>query len=129
VFGLSRNYWLSLGALFVTGLLDNISVVVRHSVVQLLTPDSMRGRVSAVNTVFISSSNELGEFESGTTAYISQSLLLSLWGPAALASAEMWGPMLAVVAGGAGTIVVVVIAAMLWPQLGQVKRLDQLSVK
>jgi MFS family permease len=61
VFGLSRNFALSFVALAMTGALDNVSVVVRHSLVQMLTPDSMRGRVSAVNNVFINSSNELGQ--------------------------------------------------------------------
>jgi MFS family permease len=116
VFGLSRNFVLSLVALFVTGVFDNISVVVRHSMVQLLTPDSMRGRVNSVNTVFISSSNELGEFESGTTAHIAQ----SFWG-------LMWGTMIAAVAGGAGTILVVIIAALCWPQLRAVRKLEDLK--
>src|SRR6185295_4216956 len=68
VFGLSHNFLLSFVALALTGALDNISVVVRHTLVQMLTPDSMRGRVSAVNNVFINSSNELGQLESGLTA-------------------------------------------------------------
>jgi MFS family permease len=68
VFGLSTNYWLSLAMLLLIGVFDNISVVVRHSLVQLLTPDAMRGRVTAVNQVFIGSSNEIGGFESGATA-------------------------------------------------------------
>ena len=68
VFGLSSNPYLSFAMLFLTGALDNISVVVRQTLVQLLTPDEMRGRVSAVNAIFIASSNELGEFESGVAA-------------------------------------------------------------
>src|SRR4030095_16650279 len=68
IFGLSRNFVLSFIALAIPGALDNVSVVVRHSLVQMLTPDSMRGRVSAVNNVFINSSNELGQLESGLTA-------------------------------------------------------------
>lgn len=127
VFGLSRNYWLSLIALFATGLFDNVSVVVRHSLVQLLTPDRMRGRVNSVNTVFISSSNEFGEFESGATADLAQRFCqrffnASVWGPPA-----MLGPELAVVAGGAGTILVVIAAAWLWPELARIKRLDQVT--
>jgi len=121
VFGLSRSFPLSLAVLFFAGACDNISVVVRHSLVQLLTPDAMRGRVNAVNTVFISSSNELGEFESGTTADIAQRLAGRYLGSAA---ALMWGPMIAVAAGGAGTIVVVIAAALLWPELAAVKRLE-----
>jgi hypothetical protein len=126
VFGLSRNFALSLAALFVTGLCDNVSVVVRHSLVQLLTPDAMRGRVNSVNTVFISSSNELGEFESGTTADLAQRLVARYW---AKSAALMWGPMIAVVAGGAGTIVVVIVAALLWPELARVGRLDEIRPK
>jgi MFS family permease len=111
VFGLSRNFLLSLAALVFTGVFDNISVVVRHTLVQLLTPDSMRGRVNAVNSVFISCSNELGAFESGLTA--------------------AWlGPMTSVVAGGIGTIVVVGGVASMWPHLLGVKRLkDQVAVE
>src|SRR5204863_4309076 len=85
VFGLSRSFWLSFAMLILTGAFDNISVVVRHTLVQLLTPDDMRGRVSAVNQVFIGSSNELGGFESGVTA---------AW----------WGPVASVVVGGIGTL-------------------------
>ena len=66
VFGLSHSFWLSIVALALTGALDNVSVVVRHTLVQLRTPDAMRGRVSAVNNVFIGSSNELGALESGS---------------------------------------------------------------
>lgn len=68
VFGLSRVYWLSFLALMIAGMLDGISVVIRSTVLQLTTPDEMRGRVSAVNSMFINSSNELGQFESGFTA-------------------------------------------------------------
>ncbi len=98
VFGLSHIYWLSFAALAVTGACDNISVVVRHTLVQLLTPDPMRGRVSAVNNIFIGSSNELGAFESGLTAAI-------------------FGPVLSVVGGGIGTILVVLATAWKWPQV------------
>ncbi len=68
LFGLSANYWLAFGMLFLTGAFDNVSVVVRHSILQLMTPDHMRGRVSAINGIFIGSSNEIGAFESGATA-------------------------------------------------------------
>jgi MFS family permease len=70
IFGLSRIYWVSFAALMVAGMLDGISVVIRSTVLQLTTPDEMRGRVSAVNSMFINSSNELGQFESGFTAKI-----------------------------------------------------------
>ena len=69
-FGLSKWFWFSFLMLFTCGAVDNISVVVRHTLVQMLTPDDKRGRVSAVNNLFIGTSNELGEFESGTVAQI-----------------------------------------------------------
>jgi len=104
-FGLSRSFWLSLVMLFVCGAVDNISVVVRHTLVQLLTPDEKRGRVSAVNSLFIGTSNELGGFESGTVAH---------W----------FGPVVSVVSGGVGTILVVVAVALLWPEIRRYGRLD-----
>lgn len=70
LFGLCTNYWLAFGALLMTGAFDNISVVIRQTVMQLVTPDHMRGRVSAVNSVFIGSSNEIGGYESGLAARI-----------------------------------------------------------
>jgi MFS family permease len=68
LFGISTNFYLSLFFLFLTGAFDNVSVVIRHTILQLSTPDEMRGRVSAVNSIFIGSSNEIGAFESGVTA-------------------------------------------------------------
>lgn len=68
LFGISTNYWLAFAMLFMTGAFDNVSVVVRHSILQLMTPDNMRGRVSAINSIFIGSSNEIGAFESGVAA-------------------------------------------------------------
>jgi hypothetical protein len=91
LFGLSTQFWLSLAALAVTGAADMVSIVVRQSLVQLETPDAMRGRVSAVNSVFIGASNQLGEFESGATA---------AW----------FGPVGSVVLGGLGSIAI----ALLW---------------
>jgi len=98
VFGLSRLFWLSLAMMFLIGALDNVSVVVRHTLVQMLTPDAMRGRVSAVNGVFIVSSNDLGGLESGLTAWL-------------------FGPVISVVGGGIGTVLVVLGAARLWPEI------------
>jgi len=121
IFGLSTYFWLSLIALFFTGIFDNISVVVRHTLVQLRTPDFMRGRVNAVNSVFISSSNELGAFESGTTAAIGKFFL-----------GAVLGPMVAVAAGGVGTILVVGGIATIWPQLlrvGKLSALDETVIK
>jgi len=98
VFGLSHHFWLSWAMLCLTGALDNVSVVVRHTLVQLLTPDHMRGRVSAVNAIFIGSSNEIGGFESGTVA-------------------RFFTPTISVVAGGIGTLVIVLLWAGLFPNL------------
>jgi MFS family permease len=98
VFGFSKNFWLSFAMLAVTGALDNVSVVVRHTLVQALPPDSMRGRVAAVNGVFIGASNELGGLESGVTA---------AW----------FGPVVSVVFGGVMTIVVVGLIGWWWPQV------------
>jgi len=105
VFGLSHWIVLSLLALAVLGASDMISVVVRSSFVQLETPDAMRGRVSAVNSVFIGTSNQLGEFESGLTA-------------------ALFGTVPAVMIGGIGTLLVVVLWIRLFPQLYQVERLQ-----
>jgi MFS family permease len=70
IFALSKNFWLSFAALFVSGLFDGVSVIIRGTIVQLFVPDEMRGRVSAVNSIFVNSSNELGQFESGVAASI-----------------------------------------------------------
>jgi MFS family permease len=111
-FGLSENVWLSFAMLALTGALDNVSVVIRGTLMQLLTPHDMLGRVSAVNAVFISSSNELGAFESGLAAY---------W----------FGPVLSVVGGGVGTILVVVAVMIGWPslpRLGPVHKVERIVV-
>ena len=68
IFAISKNFWLSFAALFISGLFDGVSVIIRGTIVQLYVPDEMRGRVSAVNSMFINSSNELGQFESGVAA-------------------------------------------------------------
>jgi MFS family permease len=70
IFALSKNFWLSFAALFVSGLFDGVSVIIRGTIVQLFVPDEMRGRVSSVNSIFVNSSNELGQFESGVAASI-----------------------------------------------------------
>jgi MFS family permease len=98
VFGLSHSYLLSWSMLLITGMLDNVSVVIRQSLIQLLPPDHMRGRVSAVNMIFVGSSDELGGMESGLTA-------------------AAFGPVASVVGGGIGCILVVIGAAAIWPQL------------
>jgi MFS family permease len=104
-FGLSELFWLSLGALFVMGLADSMSVFVRQNLVQIITPDEMRGRVSAVASLFINASNELGEFESGITAH---------W----------WGTVPAVVFGGSVTFGVAMLFAVMLPKLRGIDRLD-----
>ncbi len=104
-FGFAREFPFALAMLLVLGGADMISVVVRSTLVQVRTPDEMRGRVSAVNMVFVGASNELGEFESGVTA--------------------AWlGPERAVIVGGVGTCIVVVLWAILFPALRKIDRLD-----
>ena len=105
VFGLSRSFALSLSALVVLGAADMVSVVVRQSLVQLRTPDAMRGRVSAVNSMFIGASNQLGEFESGVTA---------AW----------FGTVPSVVIGGIGTLLVVALWVRLFRGLARVDAMD-----
>jgi MFS family permease len=114
-FGLSRWFWLSFLMLFLCGTVDNVSVVIRHTLVQLLTPDEKRGRVSAVNNLFIGTSNELGEFESATAA--------QLLGPTIGNSIAM-GTVLSVVLGGFGTIGVVIAIALIFPQIRKYGKLD-----
>jgi len=104
-FGLSHSFWLSLIALFLVGASDMVSVIVRAILIQIATPDEMRGRVNAVDMIFIGASNELGEFESGLTAH---------W----------FGTVPAVVLGGIGTLIVVGLWAMGFPEL---RRADQLT--
>ena len=104
-FGFSRWFWFSFAMLFLCGAVDNVSVVVRHTLVQLLTPDEMRGRVSAVNSLFIGTSNELGGFESGFVAHL-------------------FGPVFSVVSGGVGTILVVIATALIWPEIRKYGRLN-----
>lgn len=105
VFGLSASFWLSIAMLALLGGLDNISVVIRRSLILTRTPDEMRGRISAVNSIFIGASNELGGFESGLTA-------------------GLFGPILSVVGGGIGTLLVVLSVAKIWPEMRRLKTLD-----
>ncbi len=114
-FGLSKWFWFSFAMLFLCGAADNISVVVRQTLVQILTPDSKRGRVSAVNSLFIGTSNELGGFESGTVAH---------WLGPAIGNSIITGAMLSVVTGGVGTILVVIAVAWVWPEIRKYGRLD-----
>ncbi len=114
-FGFSKWFCFSLLMLFICGAVDNISVVVRHTLVQLLTPDEKRGRVSAVNSLFIGTSNELGGFESGSVA--------QLFGPV-IGNAISTGAVISVVSGGVGTILVVAAVAVIWPEIRKYGRLD-----
>ena len=109
VFGLSRSLWLSLAALAITGAADMISVIIRGSLLQLATPPEMRGRVSAVNSLFVGASNELGEFESGLTAH---------W----------FGAVRATVYGGIGSLVISGLWSVLFPQLRQADELTSASL-
>jgi MFS family permease len=109
IFGLSRNLYLSMFALFMVGAADMVSVIVRSTMVQLATPDDMRGRVSAVNMLFIGASNEFGQFESGFTA-------------------QWMGAVPAVVAGGIGTMVVVALWSWFFPSLRRADRLTPESL-
>ena len=106
VFGLSRNVALSVAALVLVGSCDTVSVIVRHTMIQLGTPNAMRGRVSAVNMVFIGASNEVGQFESGITA-------------------QWFGTVPAVILGGVGTIAIVAIWARLFRQLSHADQIPR----
>ena len=105
VFALSRSMALSIVALAVMGAADTVSVVIRTSLVQLRTPDAMRGRVGAVNYLFINASNQLGEFESGVVA-------------------ALIGAVPAAVVGGFGTIAVALLWMVIFPDLRKVERLE-----
>ncbi len=105
IFGLSTWFWLSVLMLGLLGGLDNVSVVIRGTLLLTHTPDEMRGRISGVNSIFIGISNELGSFESGFAA-------------------ALFGPIIAVVAGGIGTILVVLTVAKFWPEMRNLKTLD-----
>ncbi|MGD0735648.1 MAG: MFS transporter [Terracidiphilus sp.] len=110
VFGMSRNLWLSVTALALAGGADMISVIIRGSLLQLGTPPEMRGRVSAVNSLFIGGSNELGEFESGLTA-------------------QWWGAVRATVVGGIGALAVAGIWAASFPRLRQADQLTSEALR
>ena len=118
MFGLSTSFPLSLFFIFLTGACDNISVVVRGTLVQLMAPDAMRGRVSAVNGLFIGASNQLGAFESGAVAYLFSDYL---------GYGHVAGARISVVSGGIGTLLVVAAVALLWPQLARVGALHEVK--
>jgi MFS family permease len=101
VFGLSQYFWLSVLALFIGGVLDGISMIIRSNILQLKTPEEMRGRVASLNSIFVMSSNELGEFESGFTS-------------------KLMGVVPAVIFGGCMTMVVV---ATTWVKIPSIKKI------
>ncbi|HEU5229841.1 MAG TPA: MFS transporter, partial [Ktedonobacteraceae bacterium] len=106
IFGLSHWFWLSFLMLCLLGAFDNISVVIRSTLLLVRTPDEMRGRVSAVSSLFIGTSNQLGGFESGLVAQIA-------------------GPVLSVVTGGIGTVLVVMLVAWIWPEMRRLRTLRE----
>jgi MFS family permease len=110
LFGISRNLALSMAALVLVGCMDMVSVVVRSTLVQLATPDEMRGRVSAVEMIFIGASNEIGQFESGITA-------------------QWFGAVPAVIMGGVGTLLITALWAWNFPELRRVEKLSSLRAK
>jgi len=105
IFGISRSFWLSLLMLALLGAFDNISVVIRSTLLLIRTPNALLGRISAVNFIFIGASNELGGFESALVA-------------------QLFGPVISVVGGGIGTILVVMAVALIWPEM---RRLGTMS--
>ncbi|HEX4207500.1 MAG TPA: MFS transporter [Ktedonobacteraceae bacterium] len=110
IFGLSHWFWLSFLMLILLGAFDNISVVIRSTLLLVRTPDAMRGRVSAVSSLFIGTSNQLGGFESGLAA-------------------QLFGPVPAVVLGGIGTLLVVTLVAMCWPEMRRLGTLREGAVE
>jgi hypothetical protein len=107
LFGISRSLALSMVALILVGSMDMVSVVVRSTLVQLATPDEMRGRVSAVEMIFVGASNEIGQFESGVTA-------------------QWFGAVPAVIMGGVGTLIITALWAWYFPELRRVEGLGSL---
>ena len=109
-------FWISFALLALAGAVDNVSVVVRQTLVQILTPDEKRGRVSAVNSLFIGTSNELGGFRSGIVAFLFTT-------PTVLGSAHATGAIISTVSGGIGTVLVVMAVAWIWPEIRKYGRL------
>jgi MFS family permease len=107
IFAISRSFWLSLLMLLILGALDNVSVVIRSTLLLTRTPDALRGRIAAVNFIFIGASNQLGGFESGLLA-------------------QLFGPVISVAGGGLGTILVVLFVALLWPEMRRLGSLTEI---
>ena len=110
LFAISENFWVSLVMLALTGMFDNVSVVIRSTILQLYTPDEMRGRVSAVNSIFISTSNELGAFESGLAA-------------------RLMGLIPSVIFGGGMTLLITAFSAKVFPELRNLNLHNKLNEK
>jgi MFS family permease len=135
IFGVSQWFWLSMFAMFLMGACDNISVIVRHTLVQVLTPDHMRGRVSAVNNIFIVSSNDLGGFESGATARLFGVMASGFGLVEPGLAARVAGAVGSVVFGGIGAVGAVIGCAWRWPEvlkigsLADIKPADELVAR
>lgn len=110
VFGISRSFLLSLAMLMLLGAFDNISVVIRSTLLLVRVPDELRGRISAVNNVFIGASNELGGFESGLTA-------------------ALFSPIISIIGGGIGTILVVIAVALIWPEIRGLRHINSIDAR
>ena len=110
MFALSKNYYLSLAILAMSGMFDNVSVIIRQTIIQLYTPDNMRGRVASVNSIFIGSSNEIGSFESGLAA-------------------KIMGLIPSVIFGGSMTLLITGITARIAPKLRKMNLKDSLIEK
>lgn len=108
LFALSKNFYLSIGLLILSGMFDNISVIIRHTILQLYTPDHMRGRVASVNSIFIGSSNEIGSFESGVAA-------------------KLLGLIPSVIFGGSMTLLVTKVTSLLSPELRKMNLSDKIN--
>ena len=108
-------FWFAFLMFVIAGAVDNVSVVVRQTLVQILTPDEKRGRVSAVNSLFIGTSNELGGFRSGLVAWLFTTPM-TFWGGKEV-SKEAAGAIISTVSGGIGTILVVIAVAWIWPEI------------
>lgn len=127
MFGISQWFWVSMAAMFLIGASDNISVIVRHTLVQVLTPDHMRGRVSSVNTIFIVASDDLGGFESGVSARAFDLMASGLgWATPGLAS-RIAGVVGSVVFGGVGAVVAVAGCARRWPEVLRLGALHEIK--
>jgi MFS family permease len=126
VFGFSTSFWLSIIMLGLSGAFDMVSVIIRHTLVQTMTPDALRGRVSAVNGLFVTISNEMGDVESGFVAKWLAMVFISL---GHTENAVAYGSMATVVLGGFGTIAVVIVVMYIAPGLIKLGKLEDMARK